>query len=75
MTPMKMTCASMNTRRFPPSFSNRHFLGTDNVGRDVLARLVYGFRTAILFSLGLLFFNYTVGISLGCAMGYFRREI
>jgi len=56
---------------FPPSFSNRHFLGTDNVGRDVLARLVYGFRTAILFSLGLLFLNYTVGISLGCAMGYF----
>ena len=56
---------------FPPSFSLRHFLGTDNVGRDVLARLVYGFRTAILFSLGLLFFNYTVGISLGCAMGYF----
>jgi len=56
---------------FPPSFSQRHFLGTDNVGRDVLARLVYGFRTAILFSLGLLFLNYTVGISLGCAMGYF----
>jgi microcin C transport system permease protein len=56
---------------FPPSFSQRHFLGTDNVGRDVLARLVYGFRTAIIFSLGLLFLNYTVGISLGCAMGYF----
>lgn len=56
---------------FPPSFSQRHFLGTDNVGRDVLARLVYGFRTAIFFSLGLLFLNYTVGISLGCAMGYF----
>jgi microcin C transport system permease protein len=56
---------------FPLSFSQRHFLGTDNVGRDVLARLVYGFRTAILFSLGLLFLNYTVGISLGCAMGYF----
>ena len=56
---------------FPPSFSLRHFLGTDNVGRDVLARLVYGFRTAIFFSLGLLFLNYTVGVSLGCAMGYF----
>lgn len=56
---------------FPPSFSRRHFLGTDNVGRDVLARLVYGFRTAILFSLGLLFLNYSVGISIGCAMGYF----
>ncbi len=56
---------------FPPSFSARHYLGTDNVGRDILARLVYGFRTAIIFSVVLLLFNYAVGISLGCAMGYF----
>ena len=56
---------------FPPSFPERHFLGTDNVGRDILARLVYGFRTAILFSVVLLFLNYSIGISLGCAMGYF----
>ncbi len=56
---------------FPPSFDNRHFLGTDNVGRDILARLVYGFRTAILFSFFLLLINYTIGIFIGCAMGYF----
>jgi len=56
---------------FPPSFSPRHFLGTDNVGRDILARLVYGFRTAILFSFILLLLNYTVGITIGCTMGYF----
>ena len=56
---------------FPPSAEDRHFLGTDNVGRDILARLVYGFRTAILFSFFLLAINYTVGIFIGCAMGYF----
>ncbi|MDT8378941.1 MAG: ABC transporter permease subunit [Desulfotignum sp.] len=56
---------------FPPSFKDRHFLGTDNVGRDILARLVYGFRTAILFSFFLLMINYTIGIFIGCAMGYF----
>ncbi|OGR22392.1 MAG: peptide ABC transporter permease [Desulfobacterales bacterium RIFOXYA12_FULL_46_15] len=56
---------------FAPSFKERHFFGTDNVGRDILARLVYGFRTAIVFSLVLLILNYTIGISLGCAMGYF----
>ncbi|HCY85422.1 MAG TPA: peptide ABC transporter permease [Desulfobacteraceae bacterium] len=56
---------------FPPSFAQRHFLGTDNVGRDILARLVYGFRTAIMFSLVLLVFNYGVGITIGCSMGYF----
>lgn len=56
---------------FPPSLKDRHFLGTDAVARDVLARLVYGFRIAIFFSLVLLLVNYVVGVSIGCAMGYF----
>jgi len=56
---------------FPPSFSERHFMGTDNVGRDILARLVYGFRTAMIFSFVLLILDYAIGITLGCAMGYF----
>lgn len=55
----------------PPSITHRHFLGTDTSGRDVLARLVYGFRIAILFALVLLVTTYVVGISIGCAMGYF----
>ncbi|MDA3787793.1 MAG: ABC transporter permease subunit [Desulfobacula sp.] len=56
---------------FPPSFKENHFLGTDNVGRDIFARLVYGFRTAIIFSFVLLLLNYTIGITIGCSMGYF----
>ncbi len=56
---------------FAPSMKDRHYLGTDNVGRDILARLVYGFRTAILFSFLLLIFNYSAGIFIGCTMGYF----
>lgn len=56
---------------FPPDFSRKHYLGTDTVGRDVLARLIYGFRIAIFFSLLLLAVNYTIGVSIGCAMGYF----
>ncbi|SDU37124.1 ABC transporter permease [Desulfobacula phenolica] len=56
---------------FAPSFKERHFFGTDNVGRDILARLVYGFRTAIVFSVVLLIMNYTIGITIGCSMGYF----
>jgi microcin C transport system permease protein len=55
----------------PPSIQRRHYLGTDTSGRDVLARLVYGFRIAILFALVLLVSTYVVGISIGCAMGYF----
>jgi microcin C transport system permease protein len=56
---------------FAPSVKDRHFFGTDNVGRDILARLVYGFRTAIVFSFILLIMNYTIGITIGCSMGYF----
>ena len=57
---------------FPPIFSGTAFSGHRYVsGRDVLARLVYGFRIAIFFSLGLLLANYTIGVSIGCAMGYF----
>jgi len=55
---------------FAPSFKTRHLLGTDIVGRDVLARLVYGFRTAIFFALGLLLVTYGAGIGIGCLMGY-----
>ena len=55
----------------PPSFKEKHFLGTDSAGRDVLARLVYGFRMAIFFSILLLVVSYILGISIGCAMGYF----
>jgi microcin C transport system permease protein len=55
---------------FPPSMQERHYLGTDTVGRDIFSRLIYGFRIAIFFSLLLLAFNYVVGVSIGCAMGY-----
>jgi microcin C transport system permease protein len=55
---------------FPPSLSDRHFFGTDTSGRDIAARLIYGFRIAIFFSLALLLANYTIGVAIGCAMGY-----
>lgn len=56
---------------FPPSFEDSHYLGTDTIGRDVASRLVYGFRTAIFFSLILLVVSYLIGVSIGAAMGYF----
>lgn len=56
---------------FPPSIKDKHFLGSDKAGRDITARLIYGFRIAIFFSLILLLLNYVIGISIGCLMGYF----
>ncbi len=53
-----------------PDFERGHWLGTDTSGRDVLARLFYGFRIAMAFSLILLVCNFAIGIAIGAAMGY-----
>ncbi|MBN2068263.1 MAG: ABC transporter permease subunit [Opitutales bacterium] len=55
----------------PPDGASRHYLGTDTTGRDILARLIYGFRIAILFALCFMLLTYSIGISIGCLMGYF----
>lgn len=53
----------------PPSFNN--LLGTDDQGRDVLARLIYGFRVSVLFGLCLTFASSVIGIAAGAVQGYF----
>ena len=53
----------------PPSTT--HWLGTDNTGRDVLARMCYAFNISISFAFILTILNYIIGISIGGAMGYF----
>ncbi len=53
----------------PPSF--KHWLGTDDRGRDVLVRLLYGFRIAIVFAIVLTVVSQVVGAAIGCMMGYF----
>ena len=54
-----------------PDAEREHYLGTDTTGRDVLARLIYGFRTAIFFAMAYTVLVYLIGVSVGCAMGYF----
>jgi microcin C transport system permease protein len=53
----------------PPSAEN--WLGTDDQGRDVAARLIYGFRISVLFGLVLTIFSSIIGIIAGAAQGYF----
>jgi len=55
---------------YPPNLATKHYLGTDVTGRDILARLIYGFRLAIAFAVILLLCNYIIGIALGCTMGF-----
>jgi microcin C transport system permease protein len=53
----------------PPSW--RHWLGTDDQGRDLLARLIYGFRISVLFGLVLTLASSVVGVAAGAVQGYF----
>ena len=49
-----------------------HWLGTDNVSRDILARLIYGARVSLIFSFSLVIVGTLVGGTLGSIAGYFR---
>jgi microcin C transport system permease protein len=53
----------------PPSHEN--LLGTDDQGRDVLARLIYGFRISVLFGLSLTILSSVIGVLAGAVQGYF----
>lgn len=53
----------------PPSAEN--WLGTDDQGRDVVARLLYGFRISVLFGLILTLISSVIGVIAGAAQGYF----
>ena len=53
----------------PPSSVN--WLGTDDQGRDVLARLIYGFRISVLFGLTLTVLSSVIGVAAGAVQGYF----
>ncbi|HHO51985.1 MAG TPA: ABC transporter permease subunit [Deltaproteobacteria bacterium] len=55
----------------PHSPTSNHWMGTDDRGRDVFARLIYGFRISMLFGLGVLIGAYSVGIIAGAILGYF----
>ena len=49
----------------------QNWLGTDDQGRDVLARIIYGFRLSVLFGLTLSIVSSVVGIAAGAVQGYF----
>ena len=53
----------------PPSMHN--YLGTDDRGRDVLARLIYGFRLSVIFAFVLTIIAVVIGIFFGAVQGYF----
>jgi microcin C transport system permease protein len=61
--------SSKNPHPAKPSADN--FLGTDDRGRDVLARLIYGFRLSVLFAFVLTVIGVVIGVVAGALQGYF----
>ena len=57
----------------PPSAQN--WLGTDDQGRDVLARVIYGFRISVLFGFSLTIVSSVIGIAAGAVQGYFGGAV
>lgn len=55
----------------PSAPSSDNWLGTDDRGRDVLARLIYGFRVSVLFGLALTLIGVLVGVLTGAIQGFY----
>ncbi len=59
----------------PQWFWGPHFLGTDNLGRDILSRIVFGARVSLLVAFAVVFISGFVGVLLGASSGYFGGNI
>ena len=55
--------------------SAKHWLGTDQIGRDLLSRMIYGGRVSLLIGVTAVAISSTIGVLLGLAAGYFGAKI
>ena len=78
----KAQCEAAAAKVIPPGAPNRgcrdiewNWLGTDDQGRDVVARLLYGFRISVLFGLILSSVSSVIGVAAGAVQGYFGGRV
>ena len=57
------------------ALGNRNWLGTDDQGRDVVARVIYGFRVSVMFGLILTILSSVIGVTAGAVQGYFGGKV
>lgn len=69
LTPYDFLSQDLNSRNIAPSLS--HLFGTDDLGRDVFSRVVYGTRTAFLVAIVVTFIAVLIGVTLGALAGFF----
>jgi microcin C transport system permease protein len=78
----KQQCDAAAAKKIAPGEPNRgcadiewNWLGTDDQGRDVVARLLYGFRLSVLFGLILATVSSAIGVAAGAVQGYFGGRV
>ena len=72
LVPYTYDRADLNIEQSAPAPpSARHWLGTDDSGKDTLARLIYGFRLSVLFGITLTIMSSAIGVTVGALQGYF----
>lgn len=59
----------------PAGIGSAHVLGTDNLGRDILSRVIYGSRVSLVVAFAVVFVSGFVGIVLGAVSGYFGGKV
>lgn len=70
LIPFHHRTISYDIPRAPSAPDDTNWLGTDDQGRDVLARIIYGFRISVLFALGVTAGCTLLGIALGAMQGF-----
>jgi len=76
VSPHDPLAVNIRHRLAPPAWKEggdaRHLLGTDQVGRDLLSRMIYGGRVSLVVGIGAVLISATIGVLLGLGAGYFR---
>ena len=76
LIPYSYDTINYNLPSAAPSAPNaENWLGTDDQGRDVVARLIYGFRISVLFGLVLTILSSILGVAAGAVQGYFGGRV
>jgi len=69
--PYSFNTINYDVQPAPGAPDSKHWLGTDDQTRDVLARIIYGFRISTLFALFVVTVSSVIGVAAGASMGYF----
>ena len=69
------TINDLGGKAAPSAPDRQHWLGTDDASRDVLARVIYGFRLSVAFALMVSLLTSAIGIAAGAVQGYFGGRV